>query len=146
MGKLERLAAARERVRRWKREHPKSVEWQRERRYARQKAQRRQSNIEEIKRVTKTEPRQYECYGETERGDIEGVDTPYAQMEPNKKGGQGRVFTGMGQAGERGVGPKDGRGSDQETANERRTYAALERFKAKRAVLEGPGVQIEVVV
>jgi hypothetical protein len=52
----------------------------------------------------------------------------------------------MGQADEPRAGAPGGSGPVQETENEKRTYAELERFKGKRRVLEGPGVEIEVVV
>src|SRR5258705_1942819 len=113
MGKIERLAAARERVRKWKATHPKSVEWQRKRWYARKKGKGKAAVMEAVareQRATGPMPR----YGELHRGDIEGVDVGYGLMEPEGKGGPGIYgggihaakddeLKGLGQAGEPGV-------------------------------------------
>src|SRR4029077_15433980 len=133
MGKLERLAAARERVRRWKEAHPKSVIWQRERRYARQREERRIRGLEMVKRVRKAPEVQYAHYGETHTGDIEGVDVGYGEKEPNRGGGHG--YKSLGQVDERGVGLEDGGGleEEEETANEARTYAKFEELKRRKA-------------
>jgi hypothetical protein len=154
MSKEARLAAARERVKRWKADkvaHGWSLKQQWLRRYARQKAQRRERNIEWVKLVPKTEGRQYERYGETERGDIEWVDVPYVQMEPKMRGGHGRTSTSMGQAGEPGVARADGEGlgGSEQTANEEATYRRLGELRSRQAAgklnaAAGPGVEIEV--
>jgi hypothetical protein len=135
MGKLERLAAARERVRKWKEGHPKSVKWQRERRYARQKEGRRVMGVEMVKRASKAVKVQYGQYGETHLGDIEGVDVAYGQMGSDRRGGHGRTNTGMGQADELRVARADkgGSGEEGETANEAGTYAKLAELKARQA-------------
>jgi hypothetical protein len=81
-------------------------------------------------------------------GPIAGYDEP---MEPRERGGRGGIFKGVGQADERGVGPKDGRGPVQETANEEATYRRLGELRERQArgglnALAGPGVEVDVDV
>jgi hypothetical protein len=130
MGKLERLAAARERVREWKAKHPKSVEWQRKRWYARKKGERKAVTMEAAVKV-KSLPKEYPHYGELHTGGIEGVDTAYGEMAPKPNGGPRSV-------------EKKEKVAHAQTANEKRTYAQLEEFKARRRAREG--VQVELIL
>jgi hypothetical protein len=132
MGKLERLAAARERVRKWKATHPKSVEWQRKRWYARKKGERKATVMEAVVRIKKL-PKEYPHYGELHRGWVEGVDVGYGEMEPKREGGPG-------------VPERIREPALAETANEARTYAQLEEFKVRRVRMEKRGVEVELIL
>jgi hypothetical protein len=138
MGKLERLAAARERVREWKAKHPKSVEWQRKRWYARKKGERK-ATVKEAAEEVKSLPKEYPHYGETHTGWVEGVDVGYGEMEPKREGGRVVEHAASFDNTPEPDAPQD-RGGRQ-TPNEARTYARLKELMARRR-----GVQVELIL
>ena len=78
MGKLERLAAARERVKAWKAKHPKSVAWQQARAYARRRAKKigaLKAKVGEKGGVKVRVVLPGERLGELHYGPVEGYDT-----------------------------------------------------------------------
>jgi hypothetical protein len=106
--------------------------------------------------------------GETYTGPIEGVDTAYGPMEPKPYGGRGqsqaRATSGGAGSGLDGaypigselisspaatpkpLGDAPGASLRPLTANEERTYARLEDFKARRARMEKRGVEVELIL
>jgi hypothetical protein len=80
-----RKKAARERVRKWKEAHPKSVKWQKERWYARRvealKGAREKSEPL-LEKVVVAPKKEGTHYGELVYGPIKGIDIPYEEQAP----------------------------------------------------------------
>lgn len=171
MGKLERLAAGRERVKAWKSAHGWSVKQQGKRRYLRQKAARdrvvKKKGVEvDVRIIELRVGRGQETYLEDPAytdGDAGVVGAHYAAeekrsgkkapprvmglMEPSEKGGHGEIADESGAVSDRvraGHGTDGGPSaqvSEWVRGEEQRLTAQIGRWQAKKAK---PGVEVEI--